>query len=388
MAEATWLRIDVGKWEADRKERRERLRIAGQFREPDRVPVTFSIAGSYFCALFGYDIREYYANPEYQVEVQLRGLEWEYETLRADSCDRTSIGYEAGPVQEAVVFGAAVERPAGTSPRIVHMVRSLDEAIELPFPAPGDNPRLKAEIDKAERFRAAARKMGVRVPVNRMTTVSIHPPLSCLCALLDPAIVYAAIYEEPEKLKAALDRCFEAFVAYADLWWKPGEPNDAVWLADDNHAFISAAAFREFEMPYYLKVKERYRPKRFHLHADGPYDHLFGIHASESGVTDIDIGGFSKLENAVKHMKGKVYLSGGLMCQDLYGEGPLSDAARRKALGAIRLAAPGGGFQLAIGGETYVGVSPRGLVELVKLVAERGKYPIEIAEAETKGGSQ
>jgi uroporphyrinogen-III decarboxylase len=376
--------LDVDRWAADRKARWDRLRFAGRFQEGDRVPVCFSVGGSYFCSLFGYDIREYYSNPELQVEIQLKGIEWEYETLKADSCDRESMGYDPGPIQEAVVFGAEIERHPGTSPRITHMIGSLDEGLTLEFPRPEDNPRLKAEIAKSERFAAAARKMGVKIPVNGMDTVSIHPPLSCLCAILDPAIVYEAVYEEPEKLKRVLDRCYEAFIAYSDRWWKPGGPNDAIWFADDNHAFISAAAFREFEMPYYHRAIERYRPKQFHLHADGPYDHLFPVHASESGVTNIDIGGFSRLETAVKYMKGKVYIHGGMNCNDLYGDGPLSDAARRKALAAMRLAGPGGGFQLGVGGETYVGVSPRALVDLVKLVEERGTYPISITEAETR----
>ncbi|HUV38076.1 MAG TPA: uroporphyrinogen decarboxylase family protein, partial [Planctomycetota bacterium] len=145
---------------------------------------------------------------------------------------------------------------------------------------------------------------------------------------------------------------------------------------------ISGASFREFEMPYYRRLIERYAPTSFHLHTDGPNDQHFRILADEVGITSMDIGGFSSLEAAVRDMKGKVFISGGLNCKDFYAKGAMSDDTRRKALAAMKLAAPGGGFELAIGGETYVGVDPQGIRDLVRLVEERGKYPIDIAADE------
>jgi len=376
-----WADFDLSPWANDIKAREKRMSIAASFHEPDRVPVAFSIAGSYFCGLFRVDIRDYYSSPELQVEVQMKGIKWEYEELRADSCTRSSIGYECGPIQEAVVFGAHIERLPGTSPRIAHMFNTLDDAIAgLDFPAPEQNERLKREIRKSLSFQEAARKAGIRLKIDLLNTVAIHPPLSCLCALMDPAVVYTSMVEEPDKLKQALDLCFRAFTAYTDPWLgKP--PVTAVYLADDNCCFISPEAFREFEMPYYLRIAERYRPREFHLHTDGPSDHLFPV-LPEAGVTNMDIGGFSRLAVAATHLKGRVYLHGGLNCKDFYGSGPLSPGTRSKALSAMRLAGPGGGFQLAIGGETYVGASPEGICGLVRLVEERGKYPLEISGAE------
>jgi uroporphyrinogen-III decarboxylase len=376
-----WADFDLAPWADDIKARENRMRMAASFREPDRIPVAFSIAGSYYCGLFGVDIRDYYNNPELQVEVQMKGLRWQYEELRADSCTGTSIGYECGPIQEAVVFGAFIERLPGTSPRIAHMFNNLDDAIAgLNFPAPEQNERLKREIQKSLVFQETAKKAGVRLKVDLLNTVALHPPLSCLCALMDPGVVYAAMIEEPEKLKTALDLCFKAFISYTDIWLGKA-PVWGVYLADDNSCFISANSFREFEMPYYRKIVEHYQPKEFHLHTDGPSDQLFPV-LPEAGVTNIDIGGFSRLENAVKHMKGRVYLHGGLNCKDFYGDGPMSPETRKKALTAMRLAGPGGGFQLAIGGETYVGTSPQGICDLVRLVEVRGKYPLDISPVE------
>ncbi len=377
------LDFSLDPFKKDVEERNKRLRTAESFKEADRVPVAFSIGGSYYCWMNGYDIGEYYANPEMQIEAQLKGLRWLYEDLRADSSTNSCLWYEIGPIQEAIVFGADIERPAGTSPRIVHKYKTVAEAAEkLSFPAPADNPRLKQVLADGERFKKAAAKMGAKIPAYVPTNPAIHPPLSCLCALVDPAVVYEAMYEEPETVKAAMEKCFAAYTAYYDLEWKAGGPNGGAWMADDNCCFISAELFREFEMPYYHRIKERYKPGQFHLHTDGPSDHLFKTLATESGITQMDIGGFSKLENAVRDMKGKVYISGGLNCKDFFDQGPMPEETRKKALRAIKLAAPGGGFNLAIGGETYVGTSPQGICELVRLVEERGKYPISISDAE------
>ncbi len=375
--------FDLNPYRDDIADRHRRLRTAESFREPDRVPVCFALSGSFYCAMFGVDIGEYYAEPELQVEVQLKGLDWEYRELRADSCTRESIGYEPGPIQEAVVFGATIERPAGTSPRIVPLCATLDEVRALVAPPPADNPRLRAEIARAERFRRTAERLGAGVPVDVLTTMAIHPPLSCLCAIMDATAVYEAVAEEPERLRPALEACFSAYLAYTDRWLLAagGPPVEAVWLADDNIASVSADAFRALEMPFYRRIADHYRPREFHLHTDGPNDQHFRALAGDAGVTHMDIGGFSSLAAAVREMKGRVYLHGGLNCKDLYGPGGLTLAARRKALDAITLAAPGGGFELAIGGETYAGVSPQAMCDLVRLADEHGRYPIPTVPA-------
>ena len=376
--------LDVSRYEADRKERWERLRVAAEFREPDRVPVCFSIGASYYCWLFGYRIHEYYyATPELQPEVQLRGIEWQYEVLRADSSTPMGIGCDIGPLAEAIVFGAEIARPEDTSPRIEHMVHDAHDIENLTIPDPATNPRLRDFFRSHERFNQAARKMGVKLHLNDKPSFGIHPPLSCACALMSPTKVYEMMYTEPELLRRFLDKCWDAFCIYSDyfdaLYGRPRK-RDSVGLCDDNISQISAEMFRRFEMPYYFKLRERHQATGFHLHTDGPNDQHFKLLADEVKLTAMDIGGYSKLENAIREMKGKVAIFGGLRCWDFYAPGRMTPETRRKAVEAIRLAAPGGGFELAIGGETYVGVSPGGICDLVRFVEKWGKYPIDIPD--------
>ena len=69
-----------------------------------------------------------------------------------------------------------------------------------------------------------------------------------------------------------------------------------------------------------------------------------------------------------------------LRCWDFYAPGKMTPETRRKVIDAIRLAALGGGFELAIGGECYVGVSPEGVCDLVRFVTQWGAYPIDIPD--------
>ncbi|MFP4058655.1 MAG: uroporphyrinogen decarboxylase family protein [Candidatus Brocadiia bacterium] len=375
--------LDVSRYETDRQERRRRLRVARSFREPDRVPVCLGTGGSYYCWLFGVPIHDYYAQPELQPEVQLRGLEWQYETLRADSSTGTSLRYDAGPVGEAIVFGAPIVRPEGTSPRICHLLRSPADIENLTVPEPATNPRLRDFLRNHQRFNDAARKMGVRLRLDDQPTLGIHPPLSCACALMSPTQVYELMIADPPLLDTLLETCWEAYCTYKDyfdrLYGRP-RTRSSMGLADDNISLVSAEMFRRFEMPYYRRLRRRYGVEHLHLHTDGPNDQHFGALADEVGLSSMDIGGYSSLEAAVRHMKGKVHIHGGLRCQDFYAPGGMTARTRRKVIEALRLAAPGGGFELAIGGECYVGVSPEGLCDLVRFVERWGAYPIEVPD--------
>ena len=65
------------------KEAEKRVKIACSFEEPDRVPINISEYGSYWARLFGYNIRDYYRDPELSIEVQEKGLTWRFNGHRS-----------------------------------------------------------------------------------------------------------------------------------------------------------------------------------------------------------------------------------------------------------------------------------------------------------------
>lgn len=351
----------------------KRKKIACSFKEPDRVPIEISAGGSYYSNLFGYDIKDYYENVEVQIEVQLRALKWRFENLKDDNSS-TSIGLDIGPIAEGLYFGCPIVRPKGTSPRVVDILQTERDILELKVPEPEDCSGLKWLDQQFQKFKEVAKKFGVEIkePGPRL---KIHPPLSAACALMNPAKVYLLMATEPKIIKIFFDKMLSAFFKLIDYYDKRyGTKTESIGLANDNSAFISNKMYVEQVLPYDKAIYERYGKKWRSLHADGPNDHNFKTFADELKLNAMDIGGWSSIDASVKAMKGKVIIHGGLNCKDLYG--PLTDEVKEKIDYTIKVAAPGGGYIFGIGGETYVGVSPDSLIEVVKYVKKVGKYPI------------
>ncbi|MBI3991354.1 MAG: hypothetical protein HY350_04305 [Candidatus Omnitrophica bacterium] len=357
------------------KESEDRLKIAYSFREPDRVPIIINEYGSYWARLFGSNIRDYYTDLEVMIDVQEKGLKWRFEDLRDDR-NNYILNLEYGPVQEAIVFDCPLEYPDDTSPRIVPILKDIKDIENLKIIEPENNPRIKEFLKRFEEFKKIAEKRKSIFPVQQKPYLQIHPPLSAACAIMESVHVYTYLYTEPELIKVFFDKMLKAFFMLADYFDKiNGTKTESIFLADDNSCSISGEMYMNSVVKYNRAIYERYGKQTRFLHADGPNDQLFPAIAEELNLTIMDIGGWSRLDEAVKYLKGKTVIHGGLNVKDLYYG--LTPQTKSKIDNAIRLAAPGGGYQFAIGGETYPGVSADSLSELTKYVKEKGKYPIK-----------
>lgn len=356
------------------KESEEIIKTAHSFKEPSRVPVLISAAGSYYAHMFGFDIKDYYGDADIQVEVQLRANAWRLENLRDDN-PNTDVYLDIGPIAEGLLFDVPIVRPQGTSPRITTPVKDEDDIKNLKVPDPAKSEGLEWLERRFDRFRASAKKAGFEI-VSPGPRLGIHPPLSAACAIMEPDRVYYLMAAKPDVIKDFLEKMFEAFCRVTDYYDRRYNiKREGLGLANDNTCFISNKMYVEQVLSYDKALYEKYGKKGRHLHTDGPSDHNFKTFADELKLTAMDIGGWSSIDAAVAAMKGRVVIHGGLNCKDVYG--PLTEATRNKINHAIKTAAPGGGFEFAIGGETYVGVPPQTLIDLVNYVKEAGKYPID-----------
>ncbi len=352
------------------EESKRRHQISASWQEPDRVPIQISTGGSFYSRLFGCNIRDYYSDPEVCLEVQLKGLEWAYEELQDD---RTGFGLHVdfGPIGEGLYFDLPIEYPDDTSPWSLRMLETPADIEAFEVPDPAESRGLQIALRRIEGFRELAKRRGIELPVGG--GVGIHPPLSCACALAEPELIYTLMAEEPELIHRFFAKLLEAFCRLVD--WRDGllgRRTEAIGLADDHSAFVSNAMYREMVLPYNMAIYERYGLKGRSLHADGPNDHHFHMYANDMKLTSMDIGGFSDIANAKPALHGKTRFSGGLNCRDLYYD---LETAKPVIDRAIRIGAPGGGFTLAVGGETYVGVNPDTLVKAVAYAREAGRYP-------------
>jgi len=356
-------------------ESRRRWEIAQRFEEPDRVPISISTAGSYYCSLFGYNIRDYYTSMEVSIEVQVRGLNWAFDEL---GDDRTGFGlhWDLGPVGEAIVFDCPIEYPDDTSPRIVPILETVEDIEKLQVPDIETHTRIHDLLQLGEVFKAKAGRMAPKLPAGGGET-GIHPPLSCACALMESAKFYELLYADPEHADMLLRKCFDTFCRLRDFYNKINgvETQTHLGLADDNSAFVSNEMYRQYVFKYNKALYDRYGGEYRYLHADGPNDHQFEMYANDMKLTSMDMGGWSSREAAKRHLGGKTFFTGGLNCKDLYYDFGTAKLAVDEAL---RICAPGGGFGLAVGGETYPGVRPDTLIRAVRYAKQAGQYPIRL----------
>lgn len=360
------------------EESRRRLRLAQSFQEADRVPITISTGGSFYCRLFGVNIRDYFMaafdNPDLQIEVQLKGLRWAYEELQDD---RTGYGLhlDLGPIGEAYAFDLPVEYADDTSPWIVRTM-NLPEAVEkLQISDPDNFPSIQRVYRAYERMKARAEELGLKLGVGG--GLGMHPPLSAACGFLDVEEVYYYLVTEPQLVHRLFEKLLLTFFRLRDFHDRYfGSKTTSIGLADDHSAFISDEMYRQHIMPYNLMIYARYGQNGRYLHADGPNDHHFVTYADIMKLTSMDIGGFSDIANAKPVFANKVFFSGGLNCKDLYGDFATAKPAVDRAL---QIGMPDGGYALAVGGETYVGVNPDTLCQVIAYAKKAGCYPMESA---------
>ncbi len=369
------IRFEPERYSERMEEAKQRWEIARRFEEPDRVPILISTAGSFYCKLFGHNIRDFYTSMEVNIEVQARGLQWAFEELRDDRIDY-SLHWDLGPVGEAIVFGCPLEYPDDTSPRIVPILETPEDIERLQVPDIERHPAILTLLQLGEAYKDKASRIAPGLPVSAGET-GIHPPLSCACALMESSRFYELLYTDPEHADMLLDKCFQTFCRLRDFYNRINgtEKQTRLALADDNSAFVSNEMYRERILKYNKSLYDRYGSEVRYLHADGPNDHQFEMYANDLKLTEMDMGGWSSKEAAKRHLGGKTFFTGGLNCKDLYYD---FETARKAVDEALRICAPGGGFGLAVGGETYPGVRPDTLICAVEYAKQAGMYPIRI----------
>ncbi|MCC7262792.1 MAG: hypothetical protein IT369_09755 [Candidatus Latescibacteria bacterium] len=366
--------FDPARYQSSMATARRRLEQARSMQEPDCVPVTISTGGSFYCRLFGVNIRDYYRaafdNPDLQIELQLQGLRWAFEELRDD---RTGCGLylDLGPIGEAFAFDLDVEYPDDTSPWIGRAMSVPEAAEKLQVTDPETSPGVQKVYRAYEALRARAEALGVKVGVSG--GLGIHPPLSAACGILDVEEVLYYLATEPQLVHRIFEKLLLSFIRlrdYQDRYF--GTRTTSLGLADDHSAFISDPMYRQHVMPYNMVLYGRYGLQERYLHADGPNQHHYQTYAEVMRLTSMDIGGFSDFDQAKQILGGKVFFSGGLNCKDLYGD---FAAAKSAVDHALQVGMPGGGYALAVGGETYTGVNPQTLCQVVSYAREAGRYP-------------
>ena len=375
--------FDIEEYREAIDQARIRIERNDRFEETDRIPLTFSIKGSFFCKLndgdykSNYNLRDYYSNMELDLEVQIKGYRWAFEELKDDRTG-CSLRAEFGPVQEGVLFGLKILYPNDTSPWIVRELETKEDVerfIRTEVPHPEEHPGLRYDREMSERIRDRVESAGGTLEAGSYKT--IHPPLSASCSLMDPVRVIKLMYTDPDLVHRFFSKLAEEKIRmheYDDRL--AGRTRKEFGLADDHMLMLTPHQYREFEMPHVVRMYKKFGTRKRRLHGDGPNDHLFDIMANEVRLTDMDIGGFSSLEKAAESFQGRIRFSGGLNSKDFY-LGTAFEHVKSRIDHCLDVAGRSGGYGIAIGGETYVGVDPRLLRKAVEYVDKAARLPKE-----------
>lgn len=377
------VQVDFERYAGRFEQSRRRLQAAAGFEEADMVPALAGVGGSFFCSLFGVNIRDYYTDLDTQIEVQSRGLQWRLENLN-DDFTGGGLHYDAGPTAEGLVFDCEIVYPDNTSPRIVHFIERPEQIHELELVDPRDNPRVQEHLRRARQFADRVKELGLNYSTGH-AGIGIHPPISCATAIADANWVYMLMSLEPELVQVFFKKCFDMFCLCQEYSYElSGGGPGSLGLADDNSAFVSDTMYREQVLPWNLALYEKYGGRHRYLHADGPNQHHYETYANLTRLTQMDIGGFSTLRPAVAILKpAGCAVYGNLNNRDLYAG--FTPRLAQKVRQTLRLAGPGGGYLFAIGGEVYAGTPPDTLCRTFDYAREVGRYPLDLPEEPLPG---
>ena len=348
-------------------EKAERLRKAFNFEPAERVPAIAEI--NQWVALDGRGSRfaEFIQGPRDNLRGQIFNYKWRVENIRDDAPIATeplTIQPDFGCLR-GVEFPMEIVWLEDGPPKCHHPLTEPEQIGNLEVPDPGGGLNAK----KIEWYRAMSDivdDFDVRIngePLQVQVTLT-HPggPIPTAFALAGSNLLLWML-TDPGRVHRLLDIVTRSHIQCIALFdevtgREPDHPVD--WMGADTAEMISPGAFREFVVPYYLRVWEAYEgprpgPRRFHM--CGRIDHLLDIVRDDLGVTFLDGFGFSVDRSLLaEKVAGRVLLKGGPSPM-LIKDGP-REAIVGECLDYMERVGSKGGYILSCGGDAAVGTPP------------------------------
>jgi MtaA/CmuA family methyltransferase len=179
-------------------------------------------------------------------------------------------------------------------------------------------------------------------------SVGLTGPFSQVAFLMGVERVLTGLIDEPEELKAAIERRVPFAIAWAEQIAALGAPS--TWIGEGlaSGSLISAAQYAEFVLPYEQQVTRKLQELGIPsaLHICGRANNLLDEMA-RSGVDCFEIDWQVDLGAAKSRLGSRVSLKGNLHTTKLAQSKP--EEIYEDARCAIKAAGPGGGFILSSG---------------------------------------
>jgi uroporphyrinogen decarboxylase len=305
--------------------RRERVARTKRFETPDRVPVIPALAHRFLVPKVGVRFHEYYGDPETMLRTQILCQKWLFENVRTDAYSITGAWVGAWTdfqnTFEAGSLGCAVHFPDDNIPWVGEgWVKTDDDLHRLEafdYVHTGINAR---QIEFRQAMIAVADKYPVRFqdgPVfypgaNPALTNTSDGPFGIAGDVMGQVEAFTAIYERPDFLREVLRIITDKMIAWLDFCaqeMRLPNPVDFAWT-DDLAVSLSADTFREFALPYNLKLRSHF-DGWISLHMCGKTDHLLDIFRDDLTINELQGFGYQvDLDHIAEVMGGRVVLIG------------------------------------------------------------------------------
>jgi len=297
--------------------RKLRLEKTHRFEPTDRAPVVTDF--QVWALLAGSEGRfsEFTNGPRSHLRRALLNLKWRMENVPDDlpiETDCLRIEPQFGAIR-GTEFPIEIEWIADSAPKSRHLLNEIEQIDDLQIPPP-DGGLNKVRIDYYKAMSDMVSDFDVRLngtPLNIKIDLT-HPggPIPSAFALCGSNL-FLWMKLDPDRMHRLLDIVTESHlqvIAYFDEL-TGREPGHSVWAGADIAEMVSPKMFREFVIPYYLRMWERQDYPRVY-HMCGNINHIMDMLHAEMDITFLDRFGFpADPDLLAKNLSGRVVMRGG-----------------------------------------------------------------------------
>lgn len=345
----------------------ERIGLAMQFKEPDRVPVA-PLAAGVARRVLGVTYAEFAQDAELCIAAQ---LQWLQLTGSDAVCCFIDLSVEAGG------FGQELKFPIEDTPQASYknpLIKSVDDYARLPVVDPRTTPRFSTNLRYLEGMVQAVGK-------EKAVLGFIYGPLSTLSMMRSAEKLLLDCMKNPEKVHEGLEIVTEVLLDYVDAQVERGPIGMVMDTLFASGSIMSRNLWNQMEAPYAAQIAKRIHdhglPLLIHNCGTNPYFDVQIEAMQPQGMSIAYLPNECPTYADLKATWGdKVMIVGVIDPAGVLFLGTPEDV-KATAKEQISVLAPGGGFMLSGGCEFPPNASLLNAIAMVEAAEEYGRYPIQ-----------
>ena len=365
---------------ADNDLKKERLEKTNHFETTDRTPVIIDTDSVLVLGIRQVSLGEYIRTPYSQLRHQILNYKWRCENV----CDDQPIEMDTLIFEPDFCSLRGVEFPMEIvwqedyPPKSIHLLTEPEQidSMALPDPAGGLNAK---KIEYYYGMQAALDDFDLRLNGNQLkvkvTLSQPGGPIPSAFALCGSNL-FLWMKTDPERVHHLMEIVTESHLRSISCLDNitNTDPNHFIWVGGDAAEMLSPNAFREFAVPYILRLWEHYPPPRI-FHMCGRINHLLDIIRDELKVDRLDGFGFPvNRQLLAEKWSGRLVMRGGphpLLIHD----GP-TEAIINECESYINTAGGKGGYILSGGGGFMPDTPLKHIASMLQASKNVGSVPL------------